>query len=200
MNTARLWYTGPVRSRGGTSLRAEELINILGTEGSIIVYSHFEKTRVNALANKYPDIATPLRSLVSRMYDLAAVIRKEFYHPAFHGSFSMMVNYDALDRYVKASGGSSCLAADSEGLKISLFGFGDDFDQLLETKAAYEEYASRFCTGEFLSVKNKIIAHTQNITDVEIISTCKMSRWDTKIIMTLAAPLLACLSEYDKLG
>ena len=75
---------------------AENLINDLGEEGSIIVYSTFEKAVINNLGRLYPDLSGKLNSLAGRMTDLVAIIGKNFYHPEFHGSASIKVSAPVL--------------------------------------------------------------------------------------------------------
>lgn len=83
----------------------ESLIKALQGPGSIVVYSNFEKTVINSLAKYYPQLARKLEELIDRMVDLEAIIRKNFYHPDFHGSTSIKqtmpalvpdINYDGL--------------------------------------------------------------------------------------------------------
>jgi len=85
---------------------AEHLIGDLEGEGSILVYSHFEKTIVNCLGRLYPDLLSALQYLIDRMIDLEAIIRKHFYHTDFHGSTSIKrtlpvlvpdMSYDGLE-------------------------------------------------------------------------------------------------------
>jgi hypothetical protein len=68
---------------------AERLIEDLGTEGSIIVYSSFEKTRIRDLARRFPDLAVRLSALEGRLFDIMCVTKKNFYHPEFCGSYSI---------------------------------------------------------------------------------------------------------------
>jgi len=68
---------------------AEQLIQDCGDVGSILTYSSFEKTVVNGLIRLFPDIQEELEGLVSRMIDLCSVISKYYYHPDFHGSYSI---------------------------------------------------------------------------------------------------------------
>jgi hypothetical protein len=68
---------------------AERLIADLGTEGSIVVYSGFEKRVIGGLAERFPDLEGPLSAIRDRLFDLLAVVRKHYCHPAFHGSFSI---------------------------------------------------------------------------------------------------------------
>lgn len=68
---------------------AEHLINDLKGEGSIIVYSTFEKSIITQLKREYPDLSRELNSLIDRLVDLQAIIGKNFYHPDFHGTTSI---------------------------------------------------------------------------------------------------------------
>lgn len=95
---------------------AKNLINDLKGEGSIIVYSNFEKTIINGFGRVYPDISRALYCLTDRMIDLEAIIRKNFYHPDFHGSTSIKrtlpvlvpdMSYDELE----IADGDSAMAA-----------------------------------------------------------------------------------------
>jgi predicted RecB family nuclease len=72
------------------------LIDILGQEGSIVVYSSFEKTRISALCDAYPDLKQPLSALLARLVDLHAIVINNVYHPKFKGSFSLKSVLPAL--------------------------------------------------------------------------------------------------------
>jgi len=68
---------------------AETLLQDCGRQGSIVVYTSFEKTIIRALAQLFPDLEGGLEGLVGRLFDLCDVIRKHLYHQEFHGSFSI---------------------------------------------------------------------------------------------------------------
>ncbi len=73
------------------------LLDALGREGSIVVYSSFEATRIKELAELFPDLAGALLSLKeNRIVDLLKLIRRYCYHPEFHGSFSIKSVLPAL--------------------------------------------------------------------------------------------------------
>lgn len=65
------------------------LLEALGEEGTIVVYSSYESRTIGSLANDLPQLAPKLRALQSRLFDLLVVIRQHYYHPAFNGSFSI---------------------------------------------------------------------------------------------------------------
>ncbi len=76
---------------------AKSLLNALGSEGSIVVYSSFEATRIKELADIFPDLASELLSLKEgRIKDLLKLVRRYCYHPEFHGSFSIKSVLPAL--------------------------------------------------------------------------------------------------------
>ena len=68
---------------------AESLIKALGNAGPIVVYSHYEKTAIKALAVRFPDLAVSLNNLIPRIRDLLPVTRNSYYHPAMKGSWSL---------------------------------------------------------------------------------------------------------------
>ncbi|MCK4787283.1 MAG: DUF2779 domain-containing protein [Desulfobacteraceae bacterium] len=85
---------------------AERLIRDLADEGNIVVYTHFEKRMINALISEYPYLRNDLQALASRLVDLEAIIRGNYYHPGFHGSTSIKktlpvlvpgMSYDGLE-------------------------------------------------------------------------------------------------------
>jgi len=73
------------------------LLNVLGSEGSIVVYSGFEAIRIRELADTFPKLANELLSLEeARIVDLLQLIRRYCYHKEFHGSFSIKSVLPAL--------------------------------------------------------------------------------------------------------
>ena len=67
---------------------AEALIAALRSDGAIIVYSSFEKTRIKALRDAFPDLAGPLEDIIGRLVDLLRIVTEYVYHPDFRGSYS----------------------------------------------------------------------------------------------------------------
>lgn len=65
------------------------LLESLGQEGSICVYSGFERAILQRLADVFPSLRVELARVIERLWDLLAVIREHYYHPAFEGSFSI---------------------------------------------------------------------------------------------------------------
>lgn len=86
---------------------AERLLEDIGEHGSIMVYhAGAERRFINSLAKALPDLAGRLNNLIDRLVDLKEFLIKAYYHPSFHGSYSIKkvlpvlvpeLSYDSLD-------------------------------------------------------------------------------------------------------
>lgn len=68
---------------------ARTLLESLGKEGTICTYTNFENQVISELADHLPQYRDQLEALPGRCRDLYAEIRSNYYHPEFHGSFSI---------------------------------------------------------------------------------------------------------------
>ena len=68
---------------------AEALLDAAGDAGTVCVYSGFERTVIKALSRELPDLSVALDALLERLWDLLKVVQANYYHPDFHGSFSI---------------------------------------------------------------------------------------------------------------
>lgn len=68
---------------------ATSLIATLGNNGPIVVYSSFEKSRINEIALMFPNLAPKLGRIVDRIVDLLPLVKQYYYHPAMKGSWSI---------------------------------------------------------------------------------------------------------------
>ncbi len=75
---------------------AENLLRDLGETGSIIAYSGFEGRVINALAKTFPQLSDKLTALSVRIVDLEDILRRDYYHPDFHGRSSIKVALPVL--------------------------------------------------------------------------------------------------------
>lgn len=114
-------------------------------------------------------------------------------HIAFHGSFSMMVNYHAVETYVRALGGDAMMGLDTEGFKISLFALGHTFEKYPETQLAFSESIERFTTKEFLPLKNRMLKQLDKMETADTLALLKLSRWDPNIVNSLNPTLIRLL-------
>ena len=68
----------------------ESLCQAVKAAGSIVVYNQgFEASRLDDLARWLPEHRPEIAEIKAKLWDLLAVIRRNAYHPAFGGSFSL---------------------------------------------------------------------------------------------------------------
>ena len=67
----------------------QSLLDALGSKGSIVTYTNYEEDIIKRLGMVLPEYRDQLNALLGRIKDLYKTISKKYYHPAFHGSFSL---------------------------------------------------------------------------------------------------------------
>ncbi len=76
---------------------AEELVTRCGSSEPVFVYNAgFEGGRLAELAGRFPDLATGLQSIRSRLVDLWPIACRRYYHPTQQGSWSIKKLLPAL--------------------------------------------------------------------------------------------------------
>lgn len=76
---------------------AESLLDRLSDAGTIVVYSGYEEARLRELQTVLPDLRAPIQRALDRQWvDLLKVLRENYYHPQFHGSYSIKAVLPAL--------------------------------------------------------------------------------------------------------
>ena len=67
----------------------QTLLDVLGRNGTIIIYTTYEQRILKDLTEQFSRYAEELEALQKRFVDLCAIIKEHFYHPEFNGSFSL---------------------------------------------------------------------------------------------------------------
>ena len=75
---------------------AKTLLGALEKRGSIVTYTTYEEGIIRGLAEAFPQYSDQLLATLGRIKDLHAIIRRNYYHPGFHGSFSLKSVLPAL--------------------------------------------------------------------------------------------------------
>jgi predicted RecB family nuclease len=75
---------------------AQALIEAIGEQGTIFTYTGYERGILKALAVNQPRLAEDISRTLPRLKDLHAVVSRHYYHPLFHGSFSLKSVLPAL--------------------------------------------------------------------------------------------------------
>jgi hypothetical protein len=68
---------------------AERMLEATAGVERILMYSPYERTQINQLAERVPAFASDLKTLAGKLVDLAPLVREHVYHPGFNGSFSI---------------------------------------------------------------------------------------------------------------
>ncbi len=72
------------------------LLESLGDEGSICVYSAYEQAVLERLAEDVPALRRELKRVIARLWDLYEVLKNHYYHPSFNGSYSIKTVLPAM--------------------------------------------------------------------------------------------------------
>ena len=75
---------------------AAALLDALPPSGAIVAYSGYEEAVLGKLADVLPRYRDDLLALTGRIVDLLRIVREGYYHPGFHGSFSIKSVLPAL--------------------------------------------------------------------------------------------------------
>jgi hypothetical protein len=68
---------------------AERLLESLGEQGTIVVYSSYEEAMMRQVAEAFPELRKAFSAASKRLWDLYPVIKEHYYHPGFQGSYSI---------------------------------------------------------------------------------------------------------------
>ena len=66
-----------------------KLIDNLGNSGDILIYSDYEKRILNKIIASYPELKNDIENIISRCVDMLKLVKENYYHPGFKGSFSL---------------------------------------------------------------------------------------------------------------
>jgi hypothetical protein len=68
---------------------AEAMIECLGDDGPVLMYTNYEQRVIEGLIDMYPDLEEPLRKIINRLVDLHPIVKQNYYHPKMLGSWSI---------------------------------------------------------------------------------------------------------------
>lgn len=118
-----------------------------------------------------------------------------------HGSFSVMVNFHAIDRYFTLGGGSIHLQTPHDSLVTGIFAHGialKDYPALLYTM---EETLEGFSPVDYFNVYEHLTESLSKCTLNHLVAYLSLSRWDPYLFNEMIDKLYACLDggEIDTL-
>jgi len=119
-----------------------ELIECLGDEGPVFMWTRYEEGVLRNLLELYPDLAVSLKRIIDRLYDLHPVVKENYYHPRMLGSWSIKAVMPTINPEMDY--------AKLEGIKEGT-GASDGFIEAIqpdisaERKAELYEQLRRYC-------------------------------------------------------
>jgi tetratricopeptide (TPR) repeat protein len=110
---------------------------------------------------------------------------------SFHGSFSMMVNYHALARYVlNESGQVLHISRRHVNLDVAAFLFGRPPGDYSETKLAFDQAIEQAGPDDFFTFKKGVEPHYGELTLEQALAHLRLSGWDATIFLGCLPVLL----------
>jgi hypothetical protein len=119
-----------------------ELIECLGDQGPVFMWTRYEEGVLRNLLELYPDLAVPISKIIDRLYDLHPVVKQNYYHPKMLGSWSIKAVMPTINPgmdYAQLDGIQEGTAA-SDGFIEAI-----QPDVSVERKAELNEQLRRYC-------------------------------------------------------
>lgn len=121
-------------------------------------------------------------------------------HPsiAFHGSFSMMVNFHAISEYFKRTGGDAYLQTTRKGIRTSVFSAGFKLSEFSELMLAIEQHVEEFSPSDYFTLHRRISDTYENCDLDTIASHLTLSEWDPHIYNRISSRVTTLVPEADR--
>lgn len=115
----------------------------------------------------------------------------------FHGSFSLMVNFDAISRYFSYLNGDAFLQTPRGGLSTNAFVSGFKFNDLPLTNMALNDVIDNFSPTDYFNLFEYIEKNAKKMDFESIAGTLSMSRWDPYVFMRLSEQLTNLIEKHN---
>ncbi len=112
-------------------------------------------------------------------------------HVAVHGSFSLMVNLHAVQKYTECRQGISMLTPYIDGFKCAAFVFGMETDVAMETQIAWEDVMTAFGPENFSAIQRCVRDETQDPSLATALSVIRAAQWDSDVFYKFKGTVLA---------
>mmetsp|Transcript_27315 Transcript_27315/g.48293 ORF Transcript_27315/g.48293 Transcript_27315/m.48293 type:complete len:577 (+) Transcript_27315:113-1843(+) len=102
-------------------------------------------------------------------------------HIAIHGSFSMMVNYDAVRHYFESKGGFSMHTPYQDGFKVASFVLGAKKETVRSARLAFQLAMQTFGPDNFSTLQRSIKDMVPNPSLKLVLSLLRLSGYDSDV-------------------
>jgi tetratricopeptide (TPR) repeat protein len=120
-------------------------------------------------------------------------------HPEldFHGSFSVMVNYDAIGRYFDTLGGDYYMQCPRDAIVTAAFLLGSDISELTEFQFALDQHVSEFSPADYFNIYENIEDKPEEYSIDTLASALSLSRWDPGMWSDISERVSDCIEDAD---
>ena len=132
-----------------------------------------------------------------RGYSLAeSLLEQEDPLPNLHGSFSLMVNYDAINHYVALQEGIILQPAHYQNnLQVAAYLLGPTVQNGTETRLAFSDAILNGGPDDFFALKTAVEKHYHELTLPQLLSYLRFSGWDAEIFLDCFPALQAQIRQ-----
>ncbi|MCH9643487.1 MAG: tetratricopeptide repeat protein [Gammaproteobacteria bacterium] len=116
----------------------------------------------------------------------------------YHGSFSVMVNYNAISRYFKANGGDSFMQNQRDAIISTAFGFGFKFDEMKELNLALELLVSDFSPADYFNFYEHLDSNYKKCDLDMLASFLNLSGWDPGVFDVIDGRISDLLEDAEQ--
>lgn len=116
---------------------------------------------------------------------------------SFHGSFSLMVNFDAIAQYFKLNGGDSVIQSQRKGIKTLVFCSGFQLNQFYKTQQAIHEHIQGFSPADYFNLHQRMSHSIMDYSLDNIASHLQLTGWDPHVYLKINHRIQALLSNGD---
>jgi tetratricopeptide (TPR) repeat protein len=99
----------------------------------------------------------------------------------FHGSFSLMVNFHAIARYVEQTGGKAIIQSPRAGIKTNIFYNGFELEGFPELSYAVKEHITRLSPGDYFVLHRNIRENFRHCVIDTLGAHMTFTGWDPHI-------------------
>jgi hypothetical protein len=129
---------------------------------------------------------------------LESMAHLSYPRPSFHGSFSMMVNFDAIGRFFKKIGGDFMLQTPREGLQTAVFTSGFTLDTMPQTALAIKQSVEGFSPADYFTLHRRVRDHFESYDLPTLASHLVFAGWDPHIYNRISRQICSLLHTSQK--
>ena len=118
---------------------------------------------------------------------------------AFHGSFSMMVNFDAIARYFRLLNGDAFFQTPRKGLKTCTFVSNREFSNLFFSREANQMHLESFAPADYFSYHRQMCDNLANYSLEALAAHLNLSGWDPYVFNKMMNKVNQDLSKAPQL-